>query len=98
MLHLYMRSNYAPFAARQLAEIDSVIGVSIHVGNSDVLGDIIYRNIIDILDIISKARKIEGVERVAWSEEVYSVPITRSRREYFPISSRHRLKYASLTH
>jgi DNA-binding Lrp family transcriptional regulator len=79
MLHLYIRNNDAMLAAQQLAEIDSVIGVSIHIGNSDVLGDIIYRNSMDILDIISKAKKIEGVERVVWSEEVYNVPITRSK-------------------
>jgi len=68
-------------AAQELAAIDRVVAVSIHIGNSDVVGDIIYRNSTDILDLISRAKKIEGVERVVWSEEVYSVPITRSKEK-----------------
>jgi len=81
MLHLYIRNNDAMAAAQELAAIDRVVAVSIHIGNSDVVGDIIYRNSTDILDLISRAKKIEGVERVVWSEEVYSVPITRSKEK-----------------
>jgi len=81
MLHLYIRNNDAMLAAQKLAEIDRVVAVSIHIGNSDVVGDIIYRNSTDILDLISRAKKIDGVERVVWSEEVYSVPNIKSKEK-----------------
>jgi DNA-binding Lrp family transcriptional regulator len=81
IIHLYIRNNDPMTAAKKLVEIDKVTAASIHIGNSDVVGDIVYRDNMEVLDVISQAKKIEGVERVVWSEEVAAVPVNRSKEK-----------------
>jgi DNA-binding Lrp family transcriptional regulator len=75
LLHIYVNGKDALEVAGKLAEFDGIVNVSLHIGNSDVVGEIIYKNSMDILNAISNAKRIDGVERVVWSEEVMSVPI-----------------------
>ena len=46
---------------------------SIHIGNSDIVGLFVFKETQQLLDIITECKKIEGVERVVWSEEVMSI-------------------------
>ena len=74
VIHLYINNIDAMAVSQKLAEILGVVEVSIHIGNSDVVGDIIYRNSMEVLDLIARCKRIEGVTRVVWSEEVYNLP------------------------
>ncbi|WP_415283102.1 hypothetical protein [Candidatus Nitrososphaera sp. FF02] len=74
-----MNGKDAREVATGLARLEGIIEVSLHIGNSDVVGQIIYKDSNDILQAISEAKKIDGVERVVWSEEVMSVPIDQSK-------------------
>jgi len=49
--------------------------VEIHIGNSDILGHVIYKEGKDLLDLISSIKRIEGVDRIVWSERIYQSPI-----------------------
>jgi hypothetical protein len=46
---------------------------SIHIGNSDIVGFFVFSKAQHLLDIMSECKKIEGVDRVLWSEEVMNV-------------------------
>jgi hypothetical protein len=46
---------------------------SVHIGNSDIVGLFVFQETQHLLDILSNCKKIEGVERVVWSEEVMRV-------------------------
>jgi DNA-binding Lrp family transcriptional regulator len=74
VVHLYINNVDAMAVCQKLAEISGVLSVSIHIGNSDIVGEIIYKNSTDVLDVIAKCKRIEGVTRVVWSEEVYAMP------------------------
>jgi DNA-binding Lrp family transcriptional regulator len=74
VVHLYINNVDTMAVSQKLAEIQGVVSVSIHIGNSDIVGDIIYRNSIEVLDLIAKCKRIEGVTKVVWSEEVYALP------------------------
>jgi len=73
-IHLYINNIDAIAVSKKLAEIPGVISVSIHIGNSDIVGEIIYKNSMEVLDIIAECKRIDGVTKVIWSEEVYSMP------------------------
>jgi DNA-binding Lrp family transcriptional regulator len=75
LLHVYVNGKDALQVAGELTKLDGIRGVSLHIGNSDVVGEFIYRNSIDVLNAISNAKRIDWVERVVWSEEVMSLPI-----------------------
>ena len=90
VVHVYINNVEAMKVAQELSEVPGVISVSIHIGNSDIVGDIIYGNSIEVLNVIAACKKIEGVTKVVWSEEVFSLPSVLSEKKilsYFKHSS-----------
>ena len=78
LMHVYLRDGDTIDIARKLSQIDGMISVAIHVGNSDIVSEIAYNNSPSILKMICEIKKIPGVDRIVWSEEVYSMPSNRS--------------------
>ena len=56
-----------------------IISVAVHIGNSDLVALFVYKNSKQLLDTISESKKIPGVERVLWSEEVYFIKMNESK-------------------
>ena len=73
LLHVYLKNGNINGIAAQVSAIRGIQSTTIHIGNSDVVGGIIYKDSADILKAIAGAKRIEGVERVVWSEEVIDV-------------------------
>jgi Lrp/AsnC family transcriptional regulator, regulator for asnA, asnC and gidA len=74
LLHIYVeRSNVKQIATR-VTKMDSVQTVSLHAGNSDIIGFFLYKNTEQVLGLIDEVRKMRGIENVVWSEEVYTFP------------------------
>ncbi|SRR5579884_425218 len=74
ILHIYLSDGNIHSAAEQISKIKGMLSTSIHIGNSDVVGFFVFKQADQLLDIMSEAKKIEGVERVVWSEEVFTIP------------------------
>jgi Lrp/AsnC family transcriptional regulator, regulator for asnA, asnC and gidA len=74
LLHVYLNDGNVHAAAEMVSKIKGILATSIHIGNSDVLGFFVFKEADHLLTIMSEAKKIEGVERVVWSEEVASMP------------------------
>jgi hypothetical protein len=51
----------------------------IHIGNSDVVGEFVYEDSEQLVDLISKVKELENIERVVWSEEVYLLAERKDR-------------------
>jgi hypothetical protein len=47
---------------------------AVHVGNSDIVGEFVYEDSEQLVDLISKVKELENIERVVWSEEVHLLP------------------------
>jgi DNA-binding Lrp family transcriptional regulator len=77
-LLVYLRNGDVRSIADRIAEMEGVLGVSIHIGNSDVVAFFLYKDSAHLLELTSRVRQLEGVERVVWSEEVYQVPLKNS--------------------
>ncbi|MDF0682108.1 MAG: hypothetical protein P0116_14210 [Candidatus Nitrosocosmicus sp.] len=60
--------------ANKIQNQKQVSSVEIHIGNSDILGNVIYKESKELLDLISAIKKMEGVERIVWSERIYQSP------------------------
>lgn len=59
--------------------MEGIISVAIHVGNSDILAEFVYVNADSLVNIISSIKKIEGVERIMWSQEIENIIIPKDR-------------------
>ena len=79
LLHVYLKDGNLEGIADQIARINGIQSTSIHIGNSDIVALFIFRETQQLLDIISDCKKLQGVDRVVWSEEVLNV---QARSEY----------------
>lgn len=59
---------------KKIQNLNQITYVEIHIGNSDILGNVIYKEGKELLNIISTIKKIQGVDRIIWSERVYQSP------------------------
>jgi DNA-binding Lrp family transcriptional regulator len=75
MIHVSVKGHDVSLAAQKLAEIDGIVSVAVHLGTSDIVAEFVYGDSTDVLETISKIWKIEGTDRVTWSQEVYAVPV-----------------------
>jgi hypothetical protein len=73
LLHVYLQDGNYREAAERLAAIDGVISSSIHLGNSDIVLEFGFGDSNDVIALISQVKRLEGVEKIVWSEEVYSI-------------------------
>ena len=74
LVHVYLRRGNIDEIANKIQNQKQVSSVEIHLGNSDILGNVIYKESKELLDLISAIKKMEGVERIVWSERIYQSP------------------------
>lgn len=72
-LHVYMKDGNISDTADKLLSRNGVFGVGVHLGNSDIIGFFVFKDSREVLDLIAWSKHLDGVERVVWSEEVYSL-------------------------
>ena len=75
LLHVYIESGEIKESAQEISKLDGVLSSSVHVGNSDVVAEFVYEDSEQLIDTIIKIKRLENVERVLWSEEVFTIPI-----------------------
>jgi nitrate reductase NapAB chaperone NapD len=73
LLHTYLRDGKLRKTAEKISEMEGILSVSIHVGNSDIVSEFVYDNSEDLVDIIASIKDIEGVTHIVWSEEIYKL-------------------------
>lgn len=74
LLHVYLRSGNIKQAAEDLLSHYGIMPSGVHVGNSDIVGEFVYEDSEQLVDLISNVKELENVDRVVWSEEVYLLP------------------------
>ena len=79
LLHVYLRDGQIQKTAEMISEMEGILSVTIHAGNSDIVSEIVYYNSEESVKIIAAIKQIEGVEKVIWSEEVYDFDIHKEK-------------------
>ena len=75
LLHIYVLGGNIKEAAVGISKFDGVLNSSVHIGNSDIVAEFVYEDSQQLIDTIVKIKRLESVERVLWSEEVYTIPV-----------------------
>ena len=57
--------------AEDLLSSEGIISAGVHVGNSDIVGEFVYEDSEQLVDLISHVKEMDEVDRVMWSEEVF---------------------------
>ncbi len=53
--------------------MSGVVSIGVHLGNSNIITGVVYRDNNELLHIITDIKRCHGVERIVWSEVVYTV-------------------------
>ena len=88
LLHTYLRDGKLRKTAEKISEMEGILSVTLHVGNSDIVSEFVYDNSEELVDIIAAIKEIEGVDKVMWSEEIFKLPrhkenIMKSFKKYW---------------
>jgi len=75
LLQIYIRTGSIKETILEISKFDGVLSSSVHVGNSDIVAEFVYEDSEQLLDTIVKIKRLESVERVLWSEEVFTIPV-----------------------
>jgi DNA-binding Lrp family transcriptional regulator len=71
LIHIYLKNGSIDTIAKKIHEFEGITSIEIHIGNSDILGNAIYKDGKKLLNLISKIKDIVGVDRIMWSERIY---------------------------
>lgn len=74
LVHVYLDDGHIEELAKKIHNLNQISSVEIHIGNSDILGQVIYKEGIELLNLISAIKKMEGVDKIVWSERIYQSP------------------------
>jgi DNA-binding Lrp family transcriptional regulator len=73
LIHIYLNNGNIKESTSDVAKMDGFLSASVHVGNSDIVGEFVYEDSEQLVNAISDIKHMEGVDRVLWSEEVCSI-------------------------
>jgi DNA-binding Lrp family transcriptional regulator len=73
MLHIYLEDGDFERIANKIMELDGVTSVEVHIGNSDLIANVVYRRSIELLELIAKVKSFEKIDKIVWSEMVYKI-------------------------
>ncbi|MGN6821589.1 MAG: Lrp/AsnC family transcriptional regulator, partial [Candidatus Nitrosocosmicus sp.] len=74
LLHIYVENGDINKMVKDISKLRGISSIEVHIGNSDIIGNVIYKNSMELLDLITDVKKMDGVERIVWSEQIYSIP------------------------
>ena len=73
LLHVYLNDGDLRMAAGKLLDLQGVVSASAHLGNSDIVLEFVFEDSGEVLELISTVKHLNGVQKVVWSEEVYTL-------------------------
>ena len=80
LMHVYLRNGNIEEMTKKILDLDHITYVEVHIGNSDILGNVVYKEGIELLNLISAIKKMEGVDKILWSERIYQSPSKGNER------------------
>lgn len=78
-LHLCVSHGLVDEVGQNLAYRPGILLAAVHIGNSDLVAVFIYKGSKQLLEMISESKKIKGVEKLLWTEEVYFIKMHENK-------------------
>ncbi len=77
LLDICLKDSDIECVAKKVSRISGVILVSVPLGHSDLSASFVYRTNEEVLRFIRQVKKMPEVQRVTWTEEVFSLSAAR---------------------
>ena len=73
LLYIYLGGGDINESAEKISEIEGIESIEIHIGNSDIIANVLFKHSKELLHIITLVKKIGKVEKIVWSEMIYKI-------------------------
>ena len=87
-IHIYLYDGNIDTILEKVSRLKGVNSLEVHIGNSDIIAGVVYKSGHDLPDLISSIKKMDGVDRILWSERILEYPLTRNNISLIEIESR----------
>ena len=74
-IHIYLDDGNVNTILEKVSKLKGVTALEVHIGNSDIIAGVVYKEGRELLNIIGSIKKMEGVERIVWSERIFEYPL-----------------------
>ena len=74
-VHIYLDDGNVNTILEKVSKLKGVTALEVHIGNSDIIAGVVYKEGRELLNIIGSIKKMEGVERIVWSERIFEYPL-----------------------
>ena len=74
-IHIYLSDGNIDFILEKISKLNGINSLEVHIGNSDIIAEAVYRDGRDLLNVIANVKRIEGVQRIVWSERILEYPL-----------------------
>ena len=74
LVYINLRNGDIDEIAKEVYDLDGITSVEIHIGKTDILACVIYRESKDLLKLMAEIKNMKSVGRVSVSERIYQNP------------------------
>lgn len=75
-IHIYLSDGNMDSILDEISKLNGVTSLEVHIGNSDIIAGVVYKNGRELLKTITDIKGMEGVDKIVWSERIYEHPIS----------------------
>ena len=62
LLHVYIRTGNMKGVAEDLLSSEGIMSAGVHIGNSDIVGEFVYEDSEQLVDLISHVKEMDEVD------------------------------------
>jgi len=75
-IHVYLSNGDIDSIIDKISKLKGVTSLEVHIGNSDIIAGVVYKEGRELLNLVSIIKGMAGVERIVWSERIlqYDLP------------------------
>jgi len=75
-IHVYLSNGDIDSIIDKISKLKGVTSLEVHIGNSDIIAGVVYKEGRELLNLVSIIKGMDGVERIVWSERIlqYNLP------------------------
>ena len=75
-IHIYLSDGNMDSILDKISKLKGVTLLEVHIGNSDIIAGVVYKEGKDLLNIIAAIKGMVGVDKIVWSERIFEYPVS----------------------
>jgi DNA-binding Lrp family transcriptional regulator len=75
LVHIYLSDGNLEEILEEISKMRGIISLEVHMGNLDIHAELVYKEGSELVKAITSIKKMKGVEKTVWSEQVLEYPV-----------------------